>query len=489
MKRTCEIEFLSFALLFMSGTLLIVANIFQNPYLGIACSVILCISIALYCVNEFSKRIGLALFMACMFTFQLAGVALPVFLGNTSWMMGVNNYEYVMICNCLFISCMILIMTTSFLERNKFVWDKRSLGRLKVLKDASYNISVIQRLAFVICLISSTVAIAGEAHRMAYAVAHGYMSMYGEYSMPVIVRRMQIISRTSMFIGLAAMPSKKRIWTYFLLGLPVPVMNLVEGSRSAIMISILFYIYYFYTYGEWKNAKVSKADRKKKRRKFILVLIVIVCIGTPLLYVYGYSRVGRSVETGGNPLKLIIQFFASQGGSAKLIGRAVQYKGQLPGICYSLGSLIDRIQGNHFAAFSVESALNGNSFGNIMTYMESEYNYTVLHVGVGSSYIAEVYYDFGFGGLIMVNIIIGYVLKLLSSYGRVGIISRSFVFMLFYYMMTIPRAPLFTPIDNVLSKSCLTAVFFIFFLGRRKGGAYEKSKTGTVDTRLYYRGC
>lgn len=324
---------------------------------------------------------------------------------------------------------------------------------------------------------------------MAYALANGYMSMYGDYSMPAIVRRMQIVSRTSMFIGLAAMPSKKRAWTYFLLGLPVPVMNLVEGSRSGIMTFILFYIYFFYSYREWSGAKVSVSDRKKRLRKLIFILLVLVCIGTPLLYIYGYSRDGRSVENSGNPLKLVLQFFASQGGSAKLIGRAVRYKGQLPGICYSLGSLVDRIQGNHFPSFSAESALNGNSFGNIMTYMESVYNYTVLHVGVGSSYIAEVYYDFGFVGLIVVNMIIGYVLRLLSSYGKANIITKSFVFMLFYYMMTIPRAPLLTPVDNILSKSCLLTVVFIFFLSWRKVRFYEKNEIGTADTRIYYRRC
>lgn len=487
MKTIKPLTFLSYYLAIISGVLLVIANLFEAPYMGMACGLVLSASIVSFCVSDFTKRIGLSIFMACMFTFQLGGVILPAIIGDSDWTMGLSYHEYILTCTCLYISCVALMLTSAFLESHQLAWGNvRSLD-FRILNDSSYNVMTVQKWAFIICIISSPIAIAGEAQRMVYAIANGYMSMYGDYTSSALVNRMQIVSRVSMFIGLATRPSKKRAWTYFVLGLPIPIMTLIEGSRSGIMIYILFYIYFFYSFSDWNRIKTSSKESKKRKWMMIGIILILVCIGTPMLYIYGYSRVGHTTKSSDNPIMLILRFFASQGGTARLIGWAERYKGKLPGTCYSLGSIIDRIQGNNFAAFSVASAVNTNKFGSIMSYLDSPYNYTVLHIGVGSSYIAEVYYDFGFVGVIVVNIIIGYILTLLSSYEKVGIIIKSFVFMLFFYMMSIPRGSLLTPLDNIFSKSCLLTVFLIFFLSRRRRGIYEKSTSNPTDTRLSYR--
>lgn len=466
-KESRKLCVLAYSLNILSGVILVIANVIESLYMGIASMLLLSTAIVLYCLYDFTKRIGFAVFMACMFTFQIGGVALPALIGDPEWKMGLSNFEYIVTCNCLYISCITLMLANTFWGKYTVLWKKENKASLRMLKDSSYNISAVQNWAFMLCIISSAIAILGEAQKMVHAIANGYMSMYGGYTSSALVIRMQLISRISMFIGLAARPSKKRAWIYFFLGLPVPLMTLIEGSRMGIMSYILFFIYYFYSFGDWSHIRVSAKKRRTKQRRLFAVALAIVFVAAPLLYVYGYSRVGLAAGSN-NPFLYILRFFSSQGSSAKLIGWAERYKGMLPGTCYSLGAFIDRIQGNYFLEYSVESAINTNSFGRIMSYLSSPYNYTVLHFGVGSSYIAEVFYDFGYTGLIVVNFIIAYILNLLSAYGKIGTLTKSFAFMLFFYMMALPRSSLLTPLENVLSTSCLFAVLFIFTLSKRR---------------------
>ena len=486
MKNVKILSVLSYSAIILSGISLFLANIFQSPISSVSSSGLLTIAILFFCISSFSKRVGIAVFFACFFTFQLAGTFIPFLLGDNEWNMGLTDREFIVTCNCLFLSCVVLIFTTIFLEKYKLVWGSVHDVNLAMLKDHSYNLHSIQKWAFLICIVSSLIAIVGETQAMFHAISHGYISMYDDYSSSALVNRMQLISKASMFIGLAANPSKKRAWTYFFLALPVAVMNLVEGSRTGVMTLILFFIYYFYSYADWGKRIVSAKEKKKRNRRLIIICIGIVCLIAPFLYVYGYTRVGNAVRGSSNPVMLIFQFFGSQGGSAKLIGWAESYKGELPGLCYSLGSIVDRIQGNHFTSFTVESAINTNSFGYVMSYLNSPYNFTVLHTGVGSSYVAEVYYDFGYVGLLIVNIVISSVLKQLTTFGKSRVLVKGIIFSVFYYMLTIPRAPLLLPVDNVLSLSSIMTFLVIFVLSKRRVVFNGKNQGSAVDSRILY---
>lgn len=470
MTNSRNYTFISYVGLFAATTLLVMESMLGNPspMMGVVCTVVLTVAVAFYCLADFSRRIGFAVFAACLFTFQLAGITLPVFTGDRDWMMGFTEKEYLTICNCLLITCLSLVFATNVFEKVRFVYGNNRRKPFAMFQDTRFSIKVMQKWAFIICIISSAVAIAGECQKMLFALVNGYMSLYGDYSSAPMVRRMMIVSKTSMFIGLAALPEKKRVWTYFVLGFPVAIMTFIEGTRSGLLMYLLFYAYYLYTYRDWKQVKIGTKERRRNVRKFIFFMLAAVSIFAPFLYIYGYSRVGRTYESASHPIQYIIRFFASQGGSAQLIGWAERYKGQLPGTCYSFGSFIDRFQGNNYVAFSVDSALKTNKFGNMMTYLYSPYNYTVLHTGVGSSYIAEVYYDFGYIGLALVNFIIGYILKLLTSFDKVSVFGKSIVFMLFYYMLTIPRASLMSPLENMFSSSAIFTIFIVFFLSRKR---------------------
>lgn len=466
-----NLSFLSYCFLGLAGGFLVSANLLDSCYACVICALVLTISIILFCFDRLSNRIGFAIFMACLFTFQIAGIALPLLLGDPEWLFGLSVHEYIVACNCIYLSSFVLIVTTSFLEGHKIVWRNSSGLKIRFLEDSSYNIFAVQRWAFIICLVSTAIATVGEFRQMEFAIANGYMSMYGDYTISAIINRMEIVSRTSMFIGLAANPSKKRAWAYFMLGLPISVMTIIEGSRTWFVVYILFYIYYFYTFNNWEKKEITIKEQKRKNKRLLLIAVALVVILSPVLYIYGYSRVDRTIQGSMNPIMLILQFFSTQGGSVKIIGWAERYNGELPGICYSLGSIIDRIQGNSYPAYSLESALEMNRFGNIMSYLDSPYNYTVLHYGVGSSYIAEVYYDFSYFGVVIINIILSCIFLKLSSYKSTSVLVKSFIFMMFCYLMMIPRGALLQPFDNIFSLSCLLTMFLVFTFSKRKVGA------------------
>jgi oligosaccharide repeat unit polymerase len=197
----------------------------------------------------------------------------------------------------------------------------------------------------------------------------------------------------------------------------------------------------------------------------LIALVIII----PILYVWGDLRNASSdgYQTKST-FESIISFFSGMGQSYKLIGYAVRYKGQLPGICYTFGGWIDRILGNSYEAFSVEAATKTNSFGTIMSYITIGYGYLVLHYGTGSSYIAEIYYDFGYMGLVILNFFLGYIFGILSKNKTTSVMKRSVLYMFFYFSITMPRAAFLTPFNQIISMSTIAAYIVVFGLSRKK---------------------
>lgn len=467
----------------MSTAAFCLSNFFREPLWSVVCLVVLCVALVFHFSYEFSKKTGLAFYFICMFTFSIGGAILPILNGDKNWMSNLTDREYIVACNCMFLSCIFILLGSIFCEKYIFVFrrvekygnrGKQSVGRLS---DDHFNIARVQRLAFGVFIITTAIVLIGEMDKLQFIRTNSYLASYTEYSTSSIVARAKIINLTSWFIGLAARPDKKRVLIYSLLGILNPILILAGGSRTAFASFILFVVFYLYNYS---GIKFKEVHSSKKRSLYIfLAAVLCLIIVIPFLYTYGYARDGRTDYNQNDSIfQNIIQFFSSQGNSYTLIGYAERYKDQLPGICYSFGEIIDKILGNTYAYGTVDGALKTNRFGAIMTYILYQWNYLNLGTGVGSSYIAELYYDFNYMGIILGNFFIGGLLQKLVNWKRNSVIKQSIFFVLFYHMLAMPRTSLMEPFVQLFSLSSIVTFLFIF------GASYKKKKLITNDFYL-----
>lgn len=454
-----------------SGALFVISNTTNQPIYFAISIMFLCIVMFFFCVRDFSKKFGLVLFFITMFTFLVGGAFLPLISGESDWQSGLAEHEYIVACNCLYFAVVFLIVGYAFWGKVKIKISLRNRkeGIFQLLEDTNFFIYKMQKIVFGIFIVSTLIAILGESDRLLYSIQHGYMALYTDYSQSGWVQRARIISTTSFFIGLATRPKKRILYIYLILGIVNPLFEMMEGARSQFMMYVLFVIFYLYTLPNFKNGNSSQYNDKKRLYYLIFAGILISLFVIPALYTYGYTRVGREYEQSETIFGYIFDFFKGQSGSFAILGYAERYKGELPGICYSFGTIIDRIVGNNYVANTVDAAVKTNQFGAAITYAIKPYSY--LHgVGLGSSYIAEVFYDFGYIGVIIVNFLIGGVLNKLSNWNQNSIFKQSIMYILFYYMLTIPRSSLMNPIVQLISISTIMTIVTVFgFSHKRKG--------------------
>jgi hypothetical protein len=114
---------------------------------------------------------------------------------------------------------------------------------------------------------------------------------------------------------------------------------------------------------------------------------------------------------------LLKNFLISQGGSSEVISLSLFYSGQIPTqiVPYSFGSIYNYLTQNlitrllfnnpYYAQNTVEMALQGHHLGSTLGYLDYPITY-LSGVGMGSSFLAELFFDFSYSGVVIGTIFI-----------------------------------------------------------------------------------
>jgi len=164
-------------------------------------------------------------------------------------------------------------------------------------------------------------------------------------------------------------------------------------------------------------------EEKWVKKKHIIVLCIAAPISIVLLSLWNFWRSGMTAHYYGF-WNEFINFFTTQGGSIKIIGYEKQLHNLLPdtNISYTfgpiinwykygfIGNIISMLAGQEFVKYAgntIGSALYGNNLGATITYLVMPNNY-LSGVGMGTQYIAELYSDFEYAGVIIFNLCLGW---------------------------------------------------------------------------------
>lgn len=295
-------------------------------------------------------------------------------------------------------------------------------------------------LCFFVCLAGSFyVGLVKVSYMQGLKYEDYYLVEWSEH-IPWAVDTLNVMMPFALCGYLAALPRKKPALAVLSLYVATTLPMLVIGSRADFVISFLFAVLYFVF-----RALTDNEEKWIKRRTVILAA-VLVPLGVMAMGVINYTRAGNSSVTL-NAFELLEDALFKQGVTFSVLGYGYEVNDQIQSLgfkFYTLGGLTNTITegfiGTTFFGFedlgstnSARLALNGVSYSHAMSFFAHR-NY-LGGEGYGSSYILELYADFGMAGVAMGSMLLAIGLRALTCamgrrwfWGMVALVSAMYVF-------------------------------------------------------------
>lgn len=413
------------ALLLIGGCalLLLFADRVRDAFLWAAC--ILFAAEVVYAVRQFRTRIFFLCFLAAFFTFLLGGEILERYFDVFASSFSEKIDRHTDLCLLLSLAALFAgyVISERFGHRVRFLTPRSGTER-----GADFDGVYCRAVRTVSkCMFYATYAVwlLVLGKQVLFVLANGYLEYYLHYSsgLPQLLHTIAELTPVVFFVFLAAMPSKKEARLPIVLYLVWCVLSLGTGRRLMFVQGFLFVLAYLIL----RNKVCSRGEVWLSKR-----MGIAVAIAAPFflagMYLFEYIRSDAYVGSASrfNPL---LGFFARQGISVNVIKYAERFKSGLnPKATYSFYNMTKFLQTNRLNRYvfhldfgydsggqTVENALHSVSLANYVSYKVSPRDY-LRGMGMGSCYIAELYVDFGYAGVVVGNFVYGYLLHTLYEY-------------------------------------------------------------------------
>lgn len=304
--------------------------------------------------------------------------------------------------------------------------------------------------------------------KIIFVFSVGYIEYYTEYHthLPIIIHKLANFYNLCFYFYLVTMPTKKEaripIILYLLLGLS----SLGYGQRNGLMLNMIMMVLYFFIREKLQIYGSNEHWITKKLKVYTYITIPFLLI---FLMAFNDIRNNQEFSSAGTLWNNFLAFFHQQGISVSLIGYEKELHNLFPQeFPYSLGYFVDRFTNIGFiqrlgifpsyAPKSEELALYGHNFGETITYLQNPAQY-FAGGGLGSCYIAEIYHDFGYLGVIGINVLYTFIFAKFDS-----LVGRN-IWMTFCILVIIDRI-FYSPRADALGcfTEFLSSTFIIFTL-------------------------
>ena len=364
-----------------------------------------------------------------------------------------------------------VFLLLSYIVVNLYLPKRYGEGNLVTsLPPNTKSIRLISLVFFNITLVFKLIV---NASIVVFVRANGYYGFYTDYSFPgpTFMLKLATMCTAAFYIFLGTFPSKKECRLPVIMYLGATMITILSGRRNDIITAVLLiFIYYCFRNIMYSNHEVWVS------RKVVYVLILLAPVLLSILNSISAQRTGKTNTLMISYFEGLINFFYIQGFSINVIKWARQLQDSIPDKFYSFGQLIDFFTtGNfisrllfNFKSFSgqtAERALEGNRMSYLLTYLVFPARYAQGY-GVGSSYIAEAFHDFGYAGVAAVNSLYGY---LLAKYNYINY-KNPFIFAISFLMMEglimAPRSYADAFIGNILDFSNIEVFLAIWLIAK-----------------------
>ena len=444
-----------------------VSILLNNNFTFFGALIIFAVGFVLF-VKDMEHNIFMLAFLLSFFTFLLGSEALCL-LGlkenKYKFPVEVNNHAYVSIAISVMFLFLSYMVTNSYLRKRypATIGEAPLSGRILSIRKTS--------LFFYYALLAFKIII--NLSELIFVRTFGYANLYSDYNFqgPSIFIKLAEMCTLSFFVFLGTLPSKKECKIPVFAYIFVTVITIFTGRRNDL-ITTLFLLFVYYC---MRNVMNSGNEVWISRKK-IFVLVLAMPLVLSLLTVFSSIRSGSQDGIAVSYFKGIGDFFYQQGFSINIIKWEKSLESSIPNKIYSLGqtyeffttrNFVSRLLFNFksYSGQTVERAMEGHRLSYLLSYLVFPGSYANGY-GVGSCYIAEVFHDFGYIGIAIVNCIYGWLFANFNYIKYRGPIFMGISLLMMQSLLMAPRAYADGFIGSVLDLSNIEILLLIWLVSK-----------------------
>ena len=279
-----------------------------------------------------------------------------------------------------------------------------------------------------------------------YVADHSYFDLYTSFSTgyPTPVRLLGGMTTVAFLAYLATNPRRRAVWVATSVYLVASLVSVAAGQRTTFILSLAVVAVYV----AYRNANDTEPGRWISRRVKVgaVVAMPVLLVGMGLI---ARMRTLPARRTEGALAPLWETLF-SQGVSTEVVGYGFVYRAQVPdGFVWSFGHVLDllgrRLPGmvglgpGAISGQTVERAEQSGIFAQLLSWrvLGGEY---LKGRGMGSSYVAELWADLSYPGIVLGSLVLGLVVWALTLALHGSWLVRLAALLLMRELVLIPRS-------------------------------------------------
>lgn len=427
-----------------------------------------------YCCEKLKCRIIFLLFNITTFVFLYIRPVIDLFRGEAWWSdfstEAVRFTLLVLFANMLFLFFGALL-SEAVLQRKEKNWSDKISKAPTDRYGGRYreNLQFVSMIMFYVAICCFFLV---EVDKLSYMSGKEYIEFFTTYTSR-LPRVITVFADTMPFflcIFLATMPPKSMTFPPLCLYLLSALPSLKIGLRNPIVLNAIFIFLYYFLRDAMENTRKWIGWAEK------LLIAIVTPVGVVFLGAYNYIREGTQMTNGGGLWNIIVDFLHKQGVSFNILNIAydkmpiIESFGQKN---YTFGSFIEYLQHGALAQMlfgasslgvgnNVVRATQGNSFAHAMSYAALGDTYLEGH-GYGSSYVLETYFDYGWIGMALFSLLLGFLMIYFVYWFRKNCWSSALVLIALTEIFLTPRSAALEWSDFVISIPFLFAALFSHF--------------------------
>lgn len=443
-------KIINYLILFCSISFFVLWMIFKDFNILIWSVFLFNIQNVLFCLRNIKRRIYLLFFNITIFLFLLSRPVIEM-IWNYEW---INYNERNGSFALLAIGCSLLFLFIGTILGEKIPYKNKYEQSSKVSQSIIVNkLKLVSLIMYYITIIATFII---GLEKITFIKDSNYADYYITYksNLPGIVNIIDTMMPAIFALYLSTMPKKKQaifpITLYILSMIP----DLIVGARGPISEALIFVFLYFFM-RDSENAKTDK-DKNIKTEVWVTKWVKrLIVLGLPIIFIvfssYNYIRFGIEKTNDMNP---VVDFVYSQGVSFTTITRGYDSIPYLPDYDeknYTFGPFIDYIKAGTPSQIlfgvegipesnSIERAVRGNNFSDALSYYLYKSSY-LQGRGTGSSFIIEVYADFGIIGIVIFSILLGILFSSIGNKFNISWFKNLILLRILMDIFIIPRNP------------------------------------------------
>lgn len=415
-------------------------------------ALILWIWMLIYTLGDVKKHIVLICYLLSFFVFLFGRELCFSFLGLDRYYLYLQEFNnmsfWLIVISLIFLWIGYVFADKTVIRfRNGVVsfqqgtcYSDNLLGREEDIRQGNKKrIRIAAQIAYYFCLLFSFADIILQIQQVQSV---GYLGSYvdSNVSTPTLLGYFSSFTVVALCIYLGTCPSKLASWIALLCYEIYGCLTMLTGHRYAfIAISMIFICYIVYRH---------RKELHWISRGMIIGILIAVPFIIILMNMIDLARLGQIGKTNGVK-DGIIRFLDAQGGSVNIINRIFYYQDQLKDMSFTSFSNTRTVLFENaiarrlfniqvYSGNSIENAMNGHYLSHRLSYLEYGSQY-LSGRGVGSCYIAELFHDFGYIGLILGNLVYGFGIRRITDLKGSHYIRNGLLLASQYFLFLSPR--------------------------------------------------